>query len=190
MELFELLAVRRSVRQYTEEPVSRKALEKNRGGRADGSQQQKTCTVRNCWWWRDRSVVKDSGPMQAPFCPDAEQAPAAIVVMGRLDSHAWVEDASAALMAMMLQATELGLGSCWVQVRHMTAEKVAPTDSASRPISTWQNCWSCRKGWKWKPSWPWAMGSKNSAPGRWRKLVRNGSTGKGFDEGPRILDGF
>ena len=28
MELFELLAARRSVRQYTEEPVSRKALEK------------------------------------------------------------------------------------------------------------------------------------------------------------------
>lgn len=28
MELFKLLAARRSVRQYTEEPVSRKALEK------------------------------------------------------------------------------------------------------------------------------------------------------------------
>ena len=27
------------------------------------------------------------------------------------------------MMAMMLQAAELGLGSCWVQVRHMTAEE-------------------------------------------------------------------
>lgn len=38
------------------------------------------------------------------------------MVMGQLASHAWVEDASLALFAMMLQAEELGLGSCWVQV--------------------------------------------------------------------------
>ena len=102
MELFDLLAARRSVRQYTEQPVSRQDLEK---------------------------IVKAG--LMAPSSKNLhsteflvlEQAPAAIVVMGRVESHAWVEDASVAMMAMMLQAAELGLGSCWVQVRHMTAEE-------------------------------------------------------------------
>ena len=52
------------------------------------------------------------------------QATAAVVVLGRLESHAWVEDASLAMLAMMLEARELGIGSCWVQVRHMVSEKI------------------------------------------------------------------
>lgn len=122
MELFELLAARRSVRQYTEEPVSRKALEKivAAGLMAPSSKNLHSTELLVV---EDRSVVKAMARCKPHFAQMLEQAPAAIVVMGRLDSHAWVEDASAALMAMMLQATELGLGSCWVQVRHMTAEK-------------------------------------------------------------------
>ncbi len=122
MELFELLAARRSVRQYTEEPVSRKALEKivAAGLMAPSSKNLHSTELLVV---EDRSVVKAMARCKPHFAQMLEQAPAAIVVMGRLDSHAWVEDASAALMAMMLQATELGLGSCWVQVRHMTAGK-------------------------------------------------------------------
>lgn len=42
------------------------------------------------------------------------QAPALILVLEREEDHLTVQNASAAMENMMLQATELGLGSCWV----------------------------------------------------------------------------
>ena len=45
-------------------------------------------------------------------------APAAIVVLGEpAVSDAWIEDASVAATHILLQAEDLGLGACWVQVR-------------------------------------------------------------------------
>ena len=44
-------------------------------------------------------------------------APLAILVAGRhKDSDVWREDASAAAAFVLLEATEMGLGACWVQV--------------------------------------------------------------------------
>ncbi len=43
----------------------------------------------------------------------------AVVVLGNpLVSDAWIEDGSIAAISMQLQAEDLGLGSCWVQVRN------------------------------------------------------------------------
>ena len=132
----------------------------------------------------DRGILKAMAHCKPRFGQMLEQAPAAIVVMGRVESHAWVEDASVAMMAMMLQAAELGLGSCWVQVRHMTAEEKGRTVSVLHPISIWHVCWICRKGWKWRPSWPWAMRSRNSGPGPGGSPSGTGSLGQGV-RGPR-----
>ena len=45
-------------------------------------------------------------------------APLAIVVLGDpLQNDCWVEDGSIAAISMQYQAEELGLGSCWVQMR-------------------------------------------------------------------------
>jgi nitroreductase len=55
-------------------------------------------------------------PQSATFIADAALA---VVVMGNpLVSDAWIEDASIAAINMQLQAEELGIGSCWVQVRN------------------------------------------------------------------------
>lgn len=55
-------------------------------------------------------------PRSAVFIADSVLA---IVVLGNpLISDAWVEDASVAAINMQLQAEELGIGSCWVQVRN------------------------------------------------------------------------
>lgn len=49
-------------------------------------------------------------------------APLAIVVMADpLASDVWIEDASIASIMIQLQAEDLGLGSCWVQVRERYA---------------------------------------------------------------------
>ena len=45
-------------------------------------------------------------------------APLAIVVLGNPDEdECWIEDGSIAAISMQYQAEELGLGSCWVQMR-------------------------------------------------------------------------
>lgn len=45
-------------------------------------------------------------------------APLAVVVLGdALQNDCWVEDGSIAAFAMQLQAEDLGLGSCWAQMR-------------------------------------------------------------------------
>lgn len=47
-----------------------------------------------------------------------KNAPLAIVVLGDpLQDDCWIEDCSAAALSMQYQAEELGLGSCWAQMR-------------------------------------------------------------------------
>lgn len=54
-------------------------------------------------------------------------APLAVVVVADpLVSDVWIEDASVATLMIQLQAEDLGLGSCWVQVRErFTADGVS-----------------------------------------------------------------
>ena len=54
----------------------------------------------------------------------------AVVVLGNpLVSDVWVEDASIASFAMQLQAEDMGIGSCWVQVRKRDLdENIAAAD--------------------------------------------------------------
>lgn len=45
-------------------------------------------------------------------------APIAIVVLGdAVENDCWIEDGSIAAISMQYQAEELGLGSCWIQLR-------------------------------------------------------------------------
>lgn len=47
-----------------------------------------------------------------------KNAPVAIVVLGdATENDCWVEDGSIAAISMQYQAEELGLGSCWIQLR-------------------------------------------------------------------------
>lgn len=62
------------------------------------------------------SCCKESG---ASFLKDAALG---IVVAGDpLASDVWIEDASVASIYLQLQAEDLGLGSCWIQVRERWA---------------------------------------------------------------------
>jgi nitroreductase len=53
--------------------------------------------------------------MGASFLKDA--ALAIVVMADPLASDVWIEDAAIASLMIQLQAEDLGLGSCWIQVR-------------------------------------------------------------------------
>ena len=80
-------------------------------------------TVKNSRAWRfvvvdnktDIAKMADAKEGGATFMAGA---PLAIVVLGNPDEdECWIEDGSIAAISMQYQAEELGLGSCWVQMR-------------------------------------------------------------------------
>jgi len=67
------------------------------------------------------SQCKEHG---AAFLADA--AMAIVVTADPLSSDVWIEDASVASIMIQLQAEDLGLGSCWVQVRERFSASGVP----------------------------------------------------------------
>jgi nitroreductase len=46
----------------------------------------------------------------------------------------WVEDASVAAMNILLQAEDLGLGACWIQVRNRYTTDEQPTEQVVKSL--------------------------------------------------------
>ena len=68
--------------------------------------------------------------MGSQFIADAKVA---IVVLGDVDkTDVWVEDASIAAVTMQYQATDLGIGSCWCQVRNRFMNESESADNILR----------------------------------------------------------
>ena len=62
-------------------------------------------------------------------------APLAVAVLGDpMRNDCWVEDGSIAAVSMQYQAEELGLGSCWVQMRARGLDDGTPADEVIRGI--------------------------------------------------------
>jgi len=92
----------------------------------------------NCWQF---IAVDDKDTLQklahckehgAHFVADA--ALAIVVVADPLASDVWIEDASVASILIQLQAEDLGLGSCWVQIRERFAAEGVPADEYVRDL--------------------------------------------------------
>ena len=63
----------------------------------------------------DLEKLSDAKELGGAFIKDAAMA---IVVLGDpMQNDCWVEDGSIAAITMQYQAEELGIGSCWVQMR-------------------------------------------------------------------------
>lgn len=118
MESFHDLLVRRhSIRRFTDEPVDadhvRLILEA--GLMAPSSKRSmpwEFLVVEDKEKLQQMSGCREIGTVALKSCP------LAIFVMADPEkSEAWVEDASVAAILMQLQAEDLGLGSCWVNIR-------------------------------------------------------------------------
>lgn len=68
----------------------------------------------------------------ASFIADA--ALAIVVTADPLASDVWIEDASIASVMIQLQAEDLALGSCWVQVRERFTATGMPSDEFVRGV--------------------------------------------------------
>jgi nitroreductase len=110
MDVIEAIRKRRSIRQFTADPISREDLETI----VDAGRLAPTGNNRQPWDFvvvTDR-IMLEQFAMAEPWIP---QASAAILVVMNPESRWWIEDGSAAIENILLACTALGYASCWVE---------------------------------------------------------------------------
>ena len=130
----ELVQMRRSHRKFTEEEIDaenvrlilRAAL---MSPTSKGQRGWQFVVVDNK---ADLEKLADAKDLGSQFL---KGAPLAVVVLGDpLQNDCWVEDGSLAAIAMQYQAEDLGLGSCWIQMRGRGLSDGTSADTVIRGI--------------------------------------------------------
>lgn len=113
----QLIQQRRSIRKFTEEQLTPEQVESIlKAGLMSPSSKSK-----NPWQFivvEEKETLIKLSNCKARGSKPLEGCSLAIVVLADpLSSDVWIEDASIATIMMQLQAEDLGLGSCWIQIR-------------------------------------------------------------------------
>lgn len=115
--LIDLLRARRSIRRFTEQPVEQEKINLL----LEAALRSPSSKGNNPWEFivvTDRECLDKLAVAKAHGAGFLQGAPLAIVICADpAKSDVWVEDAAIATTLVHLQATDLGLGSCWVQIR-------------------------------------------------------------------------
>ena len=113
----DLAQLRRSHRKFTDEEIDAEDVKLI----LRAALMAPTSKVQRAWQFvvvddkMDLEKLSDAKDLGGQFI---KGAPLAIVVLGDpVQNDCWVEDGSIAAISMQYQAEELGLGSCWVQMR-------------------------------------------------------------------------
>lgn len=115
---------RRSGRNYNGSPISEEALSEilNAGLLSPSSRNLKSTELILI---REPEMLNALASAKTAGGGMLKHADCAVVVIGNSSlSDAWIEDGSIAMTQMMLQAAELGVANCWVQIRnrYLTSE--------------------------------------------------------------------
>ena len=111
MDIFDAISERRSIRKFTKETVSRETIEKI----VDAGRKAPTARAVEPWEFvvvTERSSLKRLGSIASTgtFIKDA----ACCIAVFSSDTKYYLEDGCAATENILLAATGMGLGACWV----------------------------------------------------------------------------
>lgn len=132
--LRELLLSRHSIRRYTDQPLDAVQVKTilEAGLFAPSSKNARS------WQFvavEDPAVLERLSECKPNYAASVKNARLAVVVCADpAKSEAYIEDASVAAIFMHLQAAQLGIGSCWVQVRGRYAADGEPSENIVREI--------------------------------------------------------
>lgn len=115
--MFDLIRKRRSIRQFTHEPIETEKMERLKEAllRAPTSRSRQPCTfvlVDNRQILEQLVTVKPHGTSFFGTAPLA-----VVIAADPIVSDVWIEDSSVAATFVQMAAEELGLKSCWAQLR-------------------------------------------------------------------------
>lgn len=116
MNLIDVMLKRRSTRKFNDEEITKEELDKilQSALLAPTSMNRKPCNFMVVERKETLELLSKSKDHGADLISGASKA--IVVVADALVADTWIEDSSIALTYMHLMATELGLGSCWVQI--------------------------------------------------------------------------
>jgi len=136
MEVYEALLKRRSVRKFTEEAVSEEDISKLLHAAMSGP----SACNRTPWEFFVVTNEDTLEKLRKAARYSKIKAPLAIVVCGNLSkslpmqlSSFWIQDCSAATENILLEATELGLGTVWCGVHPMKRAENNVSEALSLP---------------------------------------------------------
>lgn len=126
--LQELLINRRSIRKYTDKPLDPEAVKTI----LEAGLLSPTGKNKRAWHF----IAVEDGDMllrlsqckASGALPIAKARLAICVACDVTEAETWIEDASIAAAYMMLQAKELGIGSCWIEVNGRLADDGTPAE--------------------------------------------------------------
>ena len=130
----ELVQMRRSHRKFTEEEIDAEDVKLI----LRAALMSPTSKSQRGWQFvvvdnkTDLEKLADAKDMGSQFL---KGAPSAVVVLGDpVQNDCWVEDGSLAAIAMQYQAEDLGLGSCWIQMRGRGLSDGTSADTVIRGV--------------------------------------------------------
>lgn len=132
--LIELMQQRRSIRKFEDRSIEREKLDLVVKA-ALMAPSSKRCTPWHFIVVEDKDLLKSMSESRIMGSSFVSGASAAILVLAETEkSDVWVEDASIAATHMLLEAYDLGLGGCWVQVRNRMKDDNVSTESYLRNL--------------------------------------------------------
>lgn len=134
MDFKELAQMRRSHRKFTEEEINAEEVQLI----MRAALMAPTSKSQRAWQFvvvddkMDLEKLSDAKDLGGQFIKGAAMA---VVVLGDpMQNDCWVEDGAIAAISMQYQAEDLGLGSCWVQMRGRGLSDGTTADEVIRGI--------------------------------------------------------
>lgn len=139
----ELVQLRRSHRKFTEEPIDKEDMKCI----LRAALMSPTSKGVRAWTFivvEDKEKIAALAEAKAMGGQFLKGAAACIAVLGNPEENdCWIEDGSIAAISMQYQAEELGIGSCWAQMRARTLADGTPADIQIRKILSLPDNLSC-----------------------------------------------
>ncbi|MDO5570785.1 MAG: nitroreductase family protein [Bacteroidales bacterium] len=132
-DFHELLKRRRSIRKYTDEPISAEDVKTI----LEAALMAPAGKRQNPWQFiavEDKETLKRLSVAKEHGARPIEGASLAIVVVCDSTIDTWVEDGSIASILIQLQCEALGLGSCWIQMNKRFTSNGQSAEDAVREI--------------------------------------------------------
>ena len=130
----DLTRLRRSMRKFTEEPLTPEQVETL----LKGALMSPSSKGKHPWHFivvDDKETLERLAACKTVGSDFVAGAPLAIVVVADpTESDVWVEDASVAATVLLYGAEDLGLGACWVQLRERFSPEGIPSADIVRNL--------------------------------------------------------
>lgn len=134
MTFFELLKSRKSIRQYSDQKIEEEKISQLTAAALMSPASKRS----NPWEFivvEEKEMLKKLSECRNNGSQMLAGAPLAVVVLADTSkSDVWIEDVSIAALIIQLQAQDLGLGSCWVQIYNRRKDDLMSSEDYIREL--------------------------------------------------------